>query len=123
MEQTDHMVREGAVGLGLVGFAAGAVIFAPPLLAATVIGAAIGAGAGKLLHRWSAGKIEEQAGADLPLGGASLILAFPRSAAEKVLPTVTRTLERVVGEAEGHHLKALRGAIADARQKMARSHA
>ena len=40
--------REGAAGLGAVGFAVG--LFAPPLLAATAIGAALGAGAGKLLH-------------------------------------------------------------------------
>src|SRR6185369_11863180 len=48
VEETDHMVREGAAGLGAVGFAVG--LFAPPLLAATAAGAAIGAGAGKLLH-------------------------------------------------------------------------
>ena len=43
VEQTDHMVREGAEGLGAVGFAVG--LFAPPLLAATAVGAVIGAGA------------------------------------------------------------------------------
>jgi hypothetical protein len=32
---------------------------------------------------------------------------------------VTRTIQKVVGEAEGHHVKALKGAIADAQQKMA----
>ena len=42
VEQTDHMVREGAEGLGAVGFAVG--LFAPPLLAATAVGAVIGAG-------------------------------------------------------------------------------
>src|SRR6266566_2136065 len=41
VEQTDHMVREGAAGLGSVGFAVG--LFAPPLLAATAVGAALGA--------------------------------------------------------------------------------
>jgi arylsulfatase len=45
VEQTDHMVREGAAGLGAVGFAVG--LFAPPLLAATAVGAAVGAAAGK----------------------------------------------------------------------------
>ena len=45
VEQTDHMVREGAAGLGAVGFAVG--LFAPPLLAATAVGAVIGAGAGQ----------------------------------------------------------------------------
>ena len=42
VEQTDHMVREGAAGRGAIGFAVG--LFAPLLLAATAVGAAIGAG-------------------------------------------------------------------------------
>jgi uncharacterized membrane protein len=111
VEQTDHMVREGAAGLGAVGFAVG--LFAPPLLAAT--------GAGKLLHRRTASKLEEQAGATIPVGGAGLIVAYPHSAAAKVEPAVTRAIKKVVGEAEGHHVKALKGAIADAQQKMAES--
>jgi len=32
---------------------------------------------------------------------------------------VTRALTKAVGEAEGHHVKALKGAIADAQQKLA----
>ena len=119
VEQTDHMVREGAAGLGAIGFAVG--LFAPPLLAATAVGAVIGAGAGKLLHRRTASKLEEQAGATIPVGGAGLIVAFPHSAAAKVEPAVTRAVKKVVGEAEGHHVKALKGAIADAQQKMAES--
>jgi uncharacterized membrane protein len=118
VEQTDHMVREGAEGLGAVGFAVG--LFAPPLLAATAVGAVIGAGAGKLLHRRTASKLEEQAGATIPVG-AGLIVAYPHSAAAKVEPAVTRAIKKVVGEAEGHHVKALKGAIADAQQKMAAS--
>src|SRR4029077_18996507 len=84
VEQTDHMVREGAAGLGAVGFAVG--LFAPPLLAATAVGAAIGAGAGKLLHPRPARKREEQAGAATPVGGAALIVAYPHSAAAPVDP-------------------------------------
>jgi uncharacterized membrane protein len=119
VEQTDHMVREGAAGLGAVGFAVG--LFAPPLLAATAVGAALGAGAGKLLHHRTANKLEKQAGATIPVGGAGLILAYPHSAAGKIEPTVTRPVKKVVGEAEGHHVKALKGALAEAQQKMAAS--
>ena len=112
------MVREGAAGLGAVGFAVG--LFAPPLLAATAVGAAIGAGAGKLLHHNAPPRsCEEQAGATIPIGGAGLIVAYPHSAAEQVEPAVTRAVSRVVGEAEGNHVQALKGAIADAQQKMA----
>jgi uncharacterized membrane protein len=119
IEQTDHMVREGAAGLGAVGFAVG--LFAPPLLAATAVGAVIGAGAGKLLHHRTADKLEEQAGETIPIGGAGLIVAFPHSAAPKVVPAVTRPIKKVVGQAEGHHVQALKGALADAQQKMAES--
>jgi len=117
VQQTDHMVREGAEALGAIGFAVG--LFAPPLLAATAVGAAIGAGAGKLLHRRTASKLEKQAGETIPIGGAGLIVAYPRSAAAKVEPAVTRAIKKVVGQAEGHHVQALKGAIADAQKKMA----
>ena len=121
VQQTDHMVREGAAGLGAVGFAVG--LFAPPLLAATAIGAVIGAGAGKLLHHRTAEKLQEQAGATIPIGGAGLIVAYPQSAAEKVEPAITRAITHVVGQAEGHHVQALKGAIADAQAKLAASQA
>ena len=117
VEQTDHMVREGAEGLGAVGLTVG--LFAPPLLAATAIGAALGAGAGKLLHHRTAQKLQEQAGETIPLGGAGLIVAYPKSSAEAVEPAVARAISRAIGEAEGHHVKALKAAIADAQAKIA----
>ena len=64
VEQSDHMVEEGAAGLASVGFVVG--LFAPPLLAATAIGAALGAGGGKLLHRRAGSKIEESGRRDDP---------------------------------------------------------
>ena len=117
VEQTDHMVREGAAGLGAIGLVVG--LFAPPLLAATAVGAAIGAAAGKALHHKTKSKLEEQAGETIPLCGAGLIVAYPHSAADKVEPAITRALTKVVGQAEGHHVEALKAAIADAQQKMA----
>lgn len=119
VQQTDHMVREGAEGLGAVGFVVG--LFAPPLLAATAVGVVLGAGLGKLAHRRVADKLEEQAGETIPIGGAGLIVAYPHSAADKVEPAVTRAVTRAVGEAEGHHVAALKGAIADAQAKMSES--
>lgn len=116
VEQTDHMVREGAAGLGAIGFAVG--LFAPPLLAATAVGGAMGATAGKLLHRRTKNNLERQAGQTIPLGGAGLIVAYPHSAAGKVEPAVVRAVTKVVGEAEGHHVQALKAALSDAQQKM-----
>ncbi len=116
VEQTDHMVKEGAEGLGAVGLAVG--LFAPPLLAATAIGAVIGAGAGKVLHQKTGSKIEEAAGETIPIGGAGLIVAYKHVVAETVEPAVTRAIQKVVGEAEGRHVEALKGALADAQKKM-----
>jgi len=117
VEETDHLVAKGAAGLGAVGFAVG--LFAPPLLAATAIGAVIGGGAGSLVHHKAAEKIGEQAGETIPLGGAGLVVAYSKSEAEKVEPAVTRAVKKTIGEAEGSHVEALKGAIADAQQKMA----
>ena len=117
VEQTDHMVREGAEGLGAIGFAVG--LFAPPLLAATAVGAALGAAGGGLLHHKAADKLGEQAGATIPIGGAGLIVAYSHSEASKIEPGVTRAVEKAIGEAEGSHVQALKGALADAQKKMA----
>ena len=118
VEQTDHIVREGAEGLGAIGLAVG--LFALPLLlATTAIGAALGAGAGKLLRHKTSEKLREQADDTIPLGGAGLIVAYSHSEAAKVEPAVTRAIEKAVGEAEGGHVRALKGALADAQQKMA----
>ena len=114
--ETDHMARKGATGLGGAGFAIG--LAAPPLLATTAIGAALGGGVGKLVHHKAADKIAEQAGETIPLGGAGLIVAYSHSEAETVEPAVTRAVQKVVGEAEGRRVKALKGALEDAQQKM-----
>jgi hypothetical protein len=79
----------------------------------------IGAGAGKVLHEKSGSKIEEEAGKTIPIGGAGLIVAYKHADAGAVEPAVTRAVKKVVGEAEGHHVEALKGALADAQEKMA----
>ncbi len=117
VEQTDQMVKKGAEGLASVGFVVG--LFAPPLLAATAIGAAVGAVGGKVLHKKTGSKIEEAAGETIPIGGAGLIVAYKHEDAATVEPAVTRAIKKAVGEAEGHRVEALKEALADAQQKMA----
>ena len=116
VEQTDHLVRKGAVKLGGVGLVVG--LFAPPLLAATAVGAALGAGIGKIARGKLKSKIEKQAEATIPIGGAGLIVAYPKSQSDKVEAAVTRAVKRAVGEAEGARVKALQEAMADAQGKM-----
>lgn len=119
VDETDHTVREGAEGLGAVGFAVG--LFSPPLLAATAVGAALGAAGGDLLHHRISGKLGEQAGETIPLGGAGLIVAYSHSEAGAVEPAVTRAVQKTIGEAEGSHVAALKGALADAQRKLSES--
>ena len=52
-------------------------LFAPPLLAATAIGAALGAGVGKTVRRKVTAGIEQQAQDSIPIGGAGLMAAYP----------------------------------------------
>jgi len=118
LEQSDQTVKEGAVGLGGVGLVVG--LFAPPLLAATAIGAALGAAGGKALHNKIGSQVEKMAEDTIPIGGAGLIVAYPHSATEKVDGAVVRAVQKVVGEAEGNHVKALKGALADAQKKLAK---
>jgi uncharacterized membrane protein len=117
VEQTDHMVEEGTAGLASVGFVVG--LFAPPLLAATAIGAAVGAVGGKALHKRTGSQIEASAGEAIPIGGAGLIVAYKHEDAGTVEPAVARAVNKVVGEADGHHVDALKGALADAQKKLA----
>ena len=102
------MVREGAAALGGVGLAIG--LAAPPLLATTAIGAALGAGAGKLLHHKTADKIGEQAGETIPLGGAGLIVVYSQlRGREGRARRDPRGADRSSGEAEGRHVQAREG--------------
>ena len=78
IEQHDHIVKEGAVALGGVGFVVG--LLAPPLLAATAVGAVIGAGVGKVAQGKVESALEAQAQETIPIGGAGLIVVYERQA-------------------------------------------
>ena len=82
IEAGDHAVRKGATMLGGAGLVVG--LFAPPLLAATAVGAGVGAVAGKFAkHRLESG-IAEKLDASLPDGSAALIAVYDSGDADKV---------------------------------------
>lgn len=116
VEENDHLARKGAEILGGAGLVVG--LFAPPLLAATAIGAAVGAGLGALAHHEVKKKIEQQAFDNIPYGGAGLIVAYPRSSADEVDKAVAHSLKKAVGEADGKKLAALKQALAEAQAEM-----
>ena len=117
VEQTDHMVRKGR-GRARRRRASWSDCSRrrcsrPPRSARP------SGGGGRRCTRRAGSKIEEQAGETIPLGGAGLIVAYQREHAEVVEPAVTRAITKVVGEADGRHVAALKGALADAQQQMA----
>ncbi len=119
IEQHDHIVKEGAEAVGAAGFIVG--LFAPPLLAATAVGVVIGAGVGRIAHKKMETKLEEQAEATIPIGGAGLIVIYDHDHADVIEPAVTRAIKKVIGEATDGHVKAVKEALADAAAKMASS--
>ena len=116
VEERDHLARKGAEALGGAGLIVG--LFAPPLLIATAVGAVVGGALGDLAHHEVKKKIEQQAFDTIPFGGAGLIVAYPRSSAERVDQAVSRSLKKAVGEAEGKKLEALKKALAVAQEEM-----
>jgi arylsulfatase len=117
VEESDHAVTEAATGGAGVGLVVG--LFAPPLLAATVLGAALGAAGGAAVHKKIGEGLGQTAGETIPIGGAGLLVAYPHAAAGTVEPAVRRAIQKVVGQAEGSHVDALKGALADAQAKLA----
>ena len=92
----------------------------PPLLAATAIGAALGAAGGEALHKKLGSGIGEKPPArrsrSVAPGSSSPI---PRSAAEHGRARGDPRREAGRRRSRGHHVKALKGALADAQEKMA----
>lgn len=116
VEETDHMAKKGAEVLGGVGLVIG--LFAPPLLLATAVGAAAGGLLGEFGHHEVKSKIEQQAFETIPFGGAALIVAYPRSSGDAIDKSVTRSLKKATGEADGKKVQALKKAMAAAQENM-----
>jgi uncharacterized membrane protein len=116
IEQHDHIVKEASVALGGAGFVVG--LFAPPILVATAVGAAVGAGLGKMAEKKVGSELERQAEASLPIGGAGLIVIYEHEHAAAIEAAVDRPIKRVVGQATAGHREAVKAALADAQAKM-----
>ena len=106
-ETGDHLGRKGAKVGGGVGLAVG--LFAPPLLAATAVGAAGGALLGKFArHRVTHG-IGEKMDDALPPGSAGIIAIYEQADAEQVagaLANAVRSSTAHIDKASAKELKA-----------------
>jgi len=117
VDLSDHMVKEAAQGLGTLGFLSG-LLFLPLLPVATGVGATMGGVVGEVMHVLAGSKVKGQAASAIPLGCAALILAYPPDSADGVDAAVSRAISKVTAEAEGHHVQALRNALAEAQLEL-----
>jgi arylsulfatase A-like enzyme/uncharacterized membrane protein len=116
VQQTgDHLGRKGLGYGGAVGFLVG--LAAPPLLAATVVGAAAGNVAGRFAsHRLETG-IHDKIGEALPPGSAAIIATYDESYRLQVEQALPGALMHSVVETDKAGVAALKGSLAEAMGK------
>jgi uncharacterized membrane protein len=115
-ETGDHLGRKGLKIGGGVGLAVG--LFAPPLLAATVVGAAAGAVVGKFAaHKVESG-LGDKMGAALPPGSAGIVAIYDRAKTDTVNAALVSTVRKSVAQVDGGGAKKLKAALAEAQAGM-----
>ncbi len=116
VQQTgDNLGRKGAGWGGGVGFLVG--LASPPLLAATVVGAAAGGIVGRFASHRLETKLHDTIGEMLPPGSAAIIAMFEdadRLGVQRALPSA---LARSVVETDKHGTAALKESLAEAMGK------
>jgi uncharacterized membrane protein len=111
-ETGDHLGRKGVKA----GAGAGLVIglFAPPLLAATVAGAAVGGLTGKFArHRAQAG-IGDKLDDALPPGSAGIIAIYEHGGADTVASTLTNAIRTSTAQIDKASAKELKAGLKEA---------
>ena len=111
-ETGDHLGRKGAQAGGGVGLVLG--LFAPPLLAATVVGAAAGGLAGKFTrHRMEAG-IGDKLDDALPPGSAGIIAIYEHDGADLVATTLANAIRTSIAQIDKASAKELKAGLKEA---------
>jgi len=116
IESGDHLGRKGAKLGGGAGLAVG--LFAPPLLAATAVGAAAGGVMGKFAkHRLESGIGEKMDGA-LPPGSGGVIAVYEAAGAAAVDGALANAVRKSVAQIDGASAKELKAGLAEAQAGM-----
>ena len=113
----DHLGRKGAGFGGAVGFLVG--LAAPPLLAATVIGAAGGAIAGHFASRRVESGFHDQLGAAMPPGTAAVIATYDAGQRLGVEQALAGSPAKSVVQTDKAGLAALKDSLGEAMHKFA----
>ena len=115
-ETGDHLGRKGLKVGGGVGLAVG--LFAPPLLAATAVGAAVGGVAGKFArHRLESG-IGEKMDAALPPSSGGVIAVYDSDSAAAVDGALSNAVKKSVAHIDGMKAKELKAGLEEAQAGM-----
>jgi uncharacterized membrane protein len=115
-ETGDHLGRKGLEIGGGVGLAVG--LFAPPLLAATVVGGAVGGVIGKFTRHKVETGLAEKMGAALPPGSAGIVAIYDRAKTDTVNTTLASAVRKSVAQVDGGGAKELKAALAQAQAGM-----
>jgi arylsulfatase len=115
-ETGDHLGRRGAKLGGGAGLVVG--LLAPPLVVATAVGAAAGAGMGKLAkHKLEKG-ISEKMEAALPNGAGAVVAVYDSSGADAVGKALANAVKTSVATVDGLSSKQLKAGLAEAQAGM-----
>src|SRR5882757_4391835 len=98
-ETGDHLGRKGLKIGGGVGLAVG--LFAPPLLAATVVGGAVGGVVGKFARHKVESGLEDKMGTALPPGSAGIVAIYDRAKTDTVNTTLASAVRKSVAQVDG----------------------
>ena len=111
-ETGDHLGHKGVAVGGGVGLALG--LFAPPLLAATAVGAALGGLTGKFARKRVQAGIGEKMDEALPPGSAGVIAIYDHADAEAVSGALANTIRKSVAEIDKASAKELKKGLEEA---------
>ena len=111
-ETGDHLGRKGVEA----GAGAGLVIglFAPPLLAATVVGAAAGGLAAKFAHHRLQAGIGDKLDDALPPGSAGIIAIYEHDGADAVASTLTNAIRTSIAQIDKASARELKAGLKEA---------
>jgi len=116
-ETGDHLGRKGAKLGGGVGLVVG--LFAPPLLAATAVGAVAGGVMGKFAkHRVESG-IGEKMDAALPPGSGGVIAIYDSAGHDAVDAALANAVKKSVSQIDGMSARELKEGLGEAQAGMA----
>ena len=112
IETGDHLGRKGAKVGGGVGLVLG--LFAPPLLAATAVGAVLGGLGGKFARKRLESGIGEKMDEALPPGSAGIIAIYDHDHAEVVTGALSNAIRSSISQIDKASAKELKAGLEEA---------